>query len=228
MRLRESRDAFVHAIDIAQESGAGTLIYVGRFDLAEFAVVLDPGEPLRSARRAFYAGMVAVTDALRAYAPPNKEIVIDWPDAIRIDGGLVGGGRLGWPRSAREDEVPRWLVFGAMIRTVAMTEGESGVQPLASALDQEGFGEAGAVQVLESFARHLMLAADSWQAEGFDGVAREYLSRLSREREIARRIDVNGDLLVRPIGTSETLRHDLTRALAAPSWLDPKLGGPRL
>ena len=96
MRLRESRDAFAHALDIAEASGAGTLVYVGRFDLAEFAVVLEPNEPLRTARRAFYAGMVALTDALRAYAPPNKSVSIDWPDAIRIDGGLVGGGRLGW------------------------------------------------------------------------------------------------------------------------------------
>ena len=114
-------------------------------------------EPLRTARRAFYAGMVALTDALRAYAPPNKPVTIDWPDAIRIDGGLVGGGRLGWPSSAKEDEPPPWLVFGAMIRTVAMTDEEPGVHPLASALEQEGFGEAGAVQVTESFARHLML-----------------------------------------------------------------------
>ena len=31
MRLRECRDAFAHAIEIAEESGAGTLTYVGRF-----------------------------------------------------------------------------------------------------------------------------------------------------------------------------------------------------
>src|SRR5690348_2181413 len=155
VRLREGRDAFAHAVDIAAESGAGTLTYVGRFDLAEFAVVLEPNEPLRTARRAFYAGMVALTDALRAYAPPNKEIAIDWPDAIRVDGGLVGGGRLGWSPCVEED-APRWLVFGAMIRIVAMTDKEPGVRPLASALDEEGFGETGAVQLTESFARHLM------------------------------------------------------------------------
>jgi hypothetical protein len=228
VRLRESRDAFSHAFDIAAESGAGTLVYVGRFDLAEFAVVLEPNEPLRTARRAFYAGMVALTDALRAYAPPNKEVAIDWPDAIRIDGGLVGGGRLGWPASAQEGEPPPWLVFGAMIRTVAMTDKEPGVHPLGSALEQEGFGEAGAVQVTESFARHLMLAIDTWQVDGFGGVAREFLSRLSPERQVSRRIDENGDLLTRRLGTDETGRRDLVQALGKPSWLDPKLGGPGL
>ena len=53
VRLRESGEAFAHALDIAEESGAGTLVYVGRFDLVEFAVVLEPTEPLRTARRAF-------------------------------------------------------------------------------------------------------------------------------------------------------------------------------
>lgn len=228
VRLREGGDAFAHAIDIAEESGAGTLTYVGRFDLAEFAVVLEPGEPLRSARRAFYAGMVALTNALRAYAPPNKEVAIDWPDSVRIDGGLVGGGRLAWPQSAQEDEPPRWLVFGAMIRTVALTEEGAGIHPLASALDQEGFGEAGAVQVTESFARHLMLATDAWQVDGFDSVAREYLSRLAHEAQAVRGIDDNGDLLIRPVGGGEVRRRDLRKVLAAPSWLDPRLGGPRL
>jgi biotin-(acetyl-CoA carboxylase) ligase len=228
VRLRESRDAFTHAIEIAEESGAGTLTYVGRFDLTEFAVVLEPGEPLRTARRAFYAGMVALTDALRAYAPPNKEIAIDWPDAIRVDGGLVGGGQLGWPSSAKEDEPPRWLVFGAMIRTVAMTEKEVGLHPLASALDHEGFGEAGAIQVTESFARHLMRALDAWQADGFDGIAHEFLSRLPRVRQTTYGIADNGDLLMRRIGTNTTDRNDLRSGLLSPSWLDPKLGGPRL
>src|SRR6266481_6331820 len=165
--LREVGDAFARAQEIAGDEGAGTLVWVGRFDLVEFAVVLEPDEPLRAARRAFYAGMAALTDALRAYAPPNKTVTIDWPDAIRIDGGLVGGGRLGWPPSAKEDEAPPWLVFGAMIRTVSMTDAPLGILPLSSALEQEGFGDAGAVQVPESFARHLMLAIDAWQVDGF-------------------------------------------------------------
>jgi hypothetical protein len=226
VRLRESRDAFAHAVDIGEERGAGTLTYVGRFDLAEFAVVLEPGEALRTARRAFYAGMIALSDALRAYAPPNKEIAFDWPDAIRVDGGLVGGGRLGWPPSAKEDAPPRWLVFGAMIRTVAMTE--AGLHPRASALDQEGFGESGTIQIMESFARHLMRATETLQVDGFKAVAREFQTRLVRERQTSRVIADNGDLLVRRIGTDRTERHDLREALASPSWLDPKLGGPRL
>ena len=65
VRMREFGDAFDHAIALAPEKGAGTLVHVGRFDLAEFALVLEPEEPLRSARRAHYAGMAALTDAVK-------------------------------------------------------------------------------------------------------------------------------------------------------------------
>ena len=92
--LREVGDAFAHAKANAAELGAGTLVYVGRFDLAEFAVVLEPDEPLRGARRAFYAGMAALADALAAHAPPEKPIVCGWPDALHVDFGLVGGGAI--------------------------------------------------------------------------------------------------------------------------------------
>ncbi len=228
VRLRESGEAFAHALETAGRSGAGTLVYVGRFDLAEFAVVLEPSEPLHSARRAFYAGMVALTDALRAYAPPNKPVTIDWPDAVRVDGGLVGGGRLGWPKSVREDETPPWLVFGAMIRTVAMTETEAGVHPLASALQEEGFGEIGAVEVTESFARHLMVAFDRWQADGFGAVAHQYLALIERQKQTSRRIEANGNFVVQRLGGEKAAPIELAQVLAKPTWLDPDSGGPRL
>jgi biotin-(acetyl-CoA carboxylase) ligase len=225
--LREVGDAFAHAVDIASMQGAGTLVYVGRFDLAEFAVVLEPEEPLGTARRAFYAGMTALTDALLAYAPPEKPVTIDWPDAIRIDGGLVGGGRLAWPGDTADDEIPPWLVFGGMIRTVSMSEEDAGLYPFASALDQEGFEDISAAQVVESFARHLMVATDAWQSYGFAEVAKEYIQRLVRDVNITRRIDANGDLLTRRVGKTDVGRQALLPALAAPSWLDAESGGPR-
>src|SRR5262245_59645223 len=77
--LREVGDAFAHAKAIAAEQGAGTLVYVGRFDLAEFAVVLEPEEPLRTARRAFYTGCAALGDALTVHAPPEKLVEFEWP-----------------------------------------------------------------------------------------------------------------------------------------------------
>src|SRR6187549_2184712 len=169
--LREVGDAFAHAKANAAELGAGTLVFVGRFDLAEFAVVLEPEEPLRSARRAFYAGMTALTDALIAHAPPEKPIACGWPDAIYIDQGLVGGGQLAWA-GGPEDEPPGWLVFGGMIRTVSMADGEPGLRPLSTAIEEEGFDDAGAAELVGSFARHLMVHIDAWQEFGFSAVAK--------------------------------------------------------
>jgi hypothetical protein len=224
--LREVGDAFVYARANAVHLGAGTLVFVGRFDLAEFAVVLEPDEPLRTARRAFYAGMVALTDALIAQAPPEKPITCVWPDTIHVDGGLVGGAQFAWS-DGPEDEPPDWLVFGGMIRTVSMAEGDPGLRPLSTAIGDEGFDEAGAAELVGSFARHLMLQIDTWQEFGFKEIAKPYLSRFKPEEGVRRGIDDNGDLLVRRIGEVDAERRPLIAALATTSWLDPATRGPR-
>ena len=225
--LREVGDAFAHAVRAAAEEGAGTLVHVGRFDLAEFAVVLEPDEPLETARRALYAGLTALADALAVHAPPERPITFEWPDAVGVDGGLVGGARLAWPSGADENEPPAWLVFGAMIRTVAMGEAEPGVRPLSAALEEEGFVDLGSGRLVESFARHLMVALDAWQEKGFAEVAKNYLTRLATEKGVRREIDASGDLLVRRMGSPDLERRSLVHALARPSWLDPATGGPR-
>ncbi len=227
VRLREVGDAFAHAISIAAEQGAGTLVYVGRFDLAEFAVVVEPDEPLLKARRVFYAGMSALADALATYAQPETSIVIEWPDSLYVNHGLVGGGRLAWPDGVRETETPPWLVFGGMIRTVSMTGNEPGLNPLVTALEEEGFTDVLSGHVVESFARHLMVALDSWQETGFAAVARSYIERLPREQSVRRDIDDNGDLLIRRAGKAGVAREKFLPRLAQPAWFDPAVKGPR-
>ena len=225
--LREVGDAFSHATAVAAREGAGTLVYVGRFDLAEFAVVLEPDEPLVSARRAFYVCMVALYDALVVHAPPERPIEIRWPDAILVDGGLVGGGRLAWPVGTAASSVPDWLVFGASIRLVGLSREEAGLRPLATALEQEGFDDVGSGRLVESFARHLMLALDAWRAGELAAVTRRYVDRLRLEKGAIPSLAREGDLLVRWRGKAEPDRHALAEALATPTWLDPASGGPR-
>jgi biotin-(acetyl-CoA carboxylase) ligase len=237
--LREVGDAFAHAVAIATDEGAGTLVHVGRFDFAEFAVVLEPDEPLRTARRAIYTGMCALGDALAAIAPPNKAINFDWPDAVWVDGGLVGGARLAWPSQADVDEPPAWLVFGVMIRLVTMGEDEPSLPPIAAVFSDEGSGTADGGVLAAHFARHLMTAFDIVQDKGFDEVARNYLARLApeggelrkagpadRPNAIRRDIDHEGNLLIRYRDTGKVERRSLAAALAAPSWLDPLRGLP--
>jgi biotin-(acetyl-CoA carboxylase) ligase len=227
IRLREVGDAFAHAVAIAPKKGAGTLVHVGRFDLAEFAVVLEPDEPLLKARRTFYAGMAALADALAAHAQPDTSITIDWPDSLLVNQGLVGGGRLAWPHDIAEDQTPEWLVFGGMIRTVSMSGVEPGLNPLVTALEEEGFTDVMSTHLVESFARNFMRIVDSWQESGFAAVTKSYIERLPREQGARRDIDVNGDLMLRRMGKVDVTRQKLLPRLAQPAWFDPATRGPR-
>jgi hypothetical protein len=225
--LREVGDAFAHAQTIAPDQGAGTLVHVGRFDLSEFALVLEPEEPLASARRVFYAGMVALRDALLAHAPPERPITIGWPGTVYVDGGLIGGARLAWPAGAADAEVPDWLVFGASIRLVALGKEEAGLRPLVTALGEEGFDDLGSGRLVESFARHFMAALDSWRMGEIATVIKSYLESLHVEKGAIPSLGSEGDLLLRWRGQPEPDRHVLAAALGAPSWLDSASGGPR-
>lgn len=216
--LREAGDAFAHACAHAAELGAGTLVFVGRFDVAEFAVVLEPEEALAAARCAFYAGMAALVDALAALAPPETPITIEWPDQLMVNRGLVGGGRLGWPQRADEQARPDWLVFGAVVRLVSIRRGEA-LHPRSASLADAEFGEVGIERLVEGFARHLMVAIDRWQMGEFGAIARDYLARLWPEPGTWRQIDASGNLRIYRPGGERIACLDLRAALATPSWL---------
>src|SRR6516164_6659169 len=205
LRLREYGDAFAHAIAVAPKRGAGTLVHVGRFDLAEFAVVLEPKDPLAKARRAFYAGMAALADTIAAAAPPETAI------------------HMAWPAKMEANKIPDWLVFGSMIRTANKTTVDPGLTPNLTALDEEGFAEITSNHVIESFARNLMLLLNDWQESGFAAVSKAYCERLSPENGKNWHIDDNGDLI--SLNANRQMeRKALLPRLAKPAWLDV-LGG---
>src|SRR4051794_40962059 len=226
--LRELGDAFVHGCKIAATAGAGTLVWVRRYDLVEFAVVLEPDEPLQSARRAFFAGMNAVGEAIAAHCPPEREVSFQWPDTILFDAGLLGGARLGWPKDCAATEVPAWLVFGVMLRAADMAHVNEVQAAAGVSLLGEGFTMVDTEAIIESFARHLMSAFDRWNERGFEAIARDYLERLARRSADERRaLDRNGDLLTKPAGGGPPQRQSLVDALAAPAWYDPRERGPK-
>jgi hypothetical protein len=217
--LREAGDAYLHATRIAETAGAGTFVHVGRFDLAEFAVVLEPEFSLREARCAIYGGLVAMADALAVSAPPEKSIAFTWPDSIHIDLGLVGRARLGWPAEAEEGIPPRWLIFGGIIQTANGHDETPGVHPFSTSLDREGF-DTGSARFFESFTRHFMAVLDAWERDGLSDIARRYLQRLSPATTAPRSIDNNGDLLIGAAVDPRVERRSLAESLSQVSWLD--------
>jgi len=227
VKLGNIGDAFGHAWANAAELGAGTLVFVDRFDVAEFAVVLETDERLTAARRTFCAGMVALYDTIASLAPPRKLIAIEWPDALRVDGALVGGGRLAWPMGADEYAAPEWLVFGASIRTASVSKNEPDVDSPMTTLEAEGFDDPRPERLVEKFARQLLAADDRLQEIGFAAVAKAYVSRLARQRGVRHDIAENGDLVTsRRDGPAE--RRALVPMLAMPRWVDAPYGGQRV
>ena len=226
--LREHRDAFEHAQMIAAAEGAGTFVWVRRFDTIEAAVVLEPEQALVEARCALFAGMNAAADALGQYCPPEKPLVFSWPDTVLLDGGIIGGCRLASPPAARDTEPPDWLVLGLHIRSAVQ------MSPLhtfdkGTSLENEGFEVMDGTRILESFSRHLMAAFDGWRANGFKSVADRYLARIPAVKGRRLGLDPNGDLLQHNHDNAKLVtRLPLTAALTAPQWIDPKTGQPWL
>lgn len=214
--LREAGDAFDHALAIASDKGAGTLVWARRFGLAEFAVVLEPEDRLCLARRAFYAGMNALGDTLTVHAPPQCAITFDWPDGVRVDDALVGGVRLAWPPT-REDAPPDWIVLGIMVRTVVMKAGEPGLRPHLGGLDEQGFEELSPGALIEDWTRYFLRELADWDEFGFAAARTRWLTRAAKP-----------GLSIHDDGDAEQSgkRRSLADALAEPSWMDPDTGAP--
>jgi len=224
--VREAGDAFRHATTLWEKS-AGTLVWARRFQLAEFAVVLEPIEPLAEARLAFFAAMNALADTLAVHCPPEKPVAFGWPDTLLLDGGVLGGGRLCWSEGCGEDETPDWLVFGAMLRTGGPYHTEPGEWTRGVALGEEGIWDVQPAEIVESFARHLMSALHNWTEFGPRHEVSRWMDRLQKPAGSHAYLDEAGNLCTGPEGGQQETR-PLAEALAEPSWLDPKTGEPWL
>jgi hypothetical protein len=228
-RPRPPSDAFGQACREAAPGGAGTLVWSRSPDLVDLALVLEPEEPLRTARRAFLACMSALADAVGSCAPPDKPITLQWPDTLCFDGARLGGGRLAWPEGCGEEDEPDWLVFGATLIGSKAAAGDPGLTPESTSLEEEGFEPADRDRMVGSFARQLLRTLDLWSERGFPAVADGYLRRMARDGvRGGRRIDGNGDLLIGPEGGPDEERRALMAGLRGAAWLDPSTGTPRL
>ncbi len=222
----EGEAVFERAVAQAGDLGAGALLHGVRGHALSTAVVLEPDEPLASARRAFSIVMVAIRDALASHCPPERDIRFAWPDTILYDGARLGGGRMAWPDNCPEDDVPAWLVVGIdLIRTRPPLSAGKAFLGSISLREEEFFDDA---ELIESFSRHLMRLVSLHEAGEQSEIVDAYLHRLADGMDgAALSLADNGDLLERS-ADGRIERRSLTDGLATMRWLDPKTGEPRL
>ncbi len=106
--LREAGNAFAHAKSIAAKEGAGTLVWVRRFDLVEFALVIEPDEPLRDGPAHDLCGDGGACRCARRARAAGAF------DRVRLAGHDLRRGRGGGRRRA-------WLAQGRRRRQAAAT-----------------------------------------------------------------------------------------------------------
>lgn len=226
-------DPFEQA-QIAAERGVpeGTLVWSSRPDALDAAVVLLPDTNLERALPVVYAALVGAGDCVGALAPPQVAVTFGWPDRIEVNGATAGGIRAAAPAAASAD-APPWLVIGVTV-AVARAPGapEPGYDRGRTTLHDEGCGEIGALDLLESFGRHFLHWVHRWQEDGFRALRDAYVSRatgfgtplvltLDGERyegAFMGLTDTGGLLLVHGGATRSVA---LSRALRAPTWTYP-------
>lgn len=214
VRLREADDAYRAAMREGAAQGAGTLFHVGRFDTIEFALVLEPEEPLKVSRKIAFAGMNALGAALAHAAPPEMPLGFVYPLGVRVDGADLGRARLGVPAGTGEDDVPEFLVFAVDLRAQALAGAPREVIAHSAFLAEEGFDSLHGEELAASFCRHFMAEAEEWRERGFREIGARYLARLERNNSGRHGLSATGDLVLDVAGTEVVLAR-LAEALAA-------------
>ncbi|SFL19541.1 biotin/lipoate--protein ligase family protein [Methylorubrum salsuginis] len=222
-------DAHDEACRLAQEGAeAGTLLLAESGGTLSLAVVLAPDEPLGGARRALFAGMWALIEAIGGFGPPEIPVVVSWPDTLHFNEARLAGGRLGWPEGCTDEAVPDWLVFSASLIASKRHAGDPGLTPDSTSLEEEGFPADLARPLAESFARFLTKAFEIWTEDGFQHLAGRYLDHLALPPQAREAQIVDDGSLRLTFAPGVTEDRPLRPALVQPAWRDPETGTVRL
>ncbi len=222
----KKKDPCKEAARAAHDGAAdGTLFWSRRADRADCAVVLEPDQPLGTARLVCYIAMLAIGDALGALVPPTTNVEFGWPDRILVNGAIAGGIRM-----TAGDGAEPWLVVGVTVQVAGDPDDDSpGRERDRTSLYEEGCAKVGAAELVESFARYFLNWVNRWQDDGFAPVKVAWLARAAelgapitldlagrRHAGTFRGLDDAGELV---LGGSEDRRTvGLADALRSPTW----------
>lgn len=223
VRAAAGRGAFADACRRAANLGAGGFVHRLGPDLLDIAIVFEPEAPLASARRLLLLGVDALAATLVAVAPPGTLVAIAYPDAVTLNGVIVGGARLVAVPATPQDAVPDAVVLGLMVRIDAAA-GEPGQWTRGSTLVEEGVEALDPAAFAELLSAHVLSGVDRWLTDGFDPIGRSVLARLGAAGGLNLRLDDAGALID---GTGQRVA-DLSAAAEIATWLDPATETPWL
>ncbi len=170
----------------------GTLLWVGRDDKLDCAVILHPDDPLKRAVLVAYVAMLGLGDALSVVVPPLTEVTYTWPNRIEANGADVATVGIEVPNGAAAGSVPGWLVVFAGANVAPLPTKGSKVDLSVTSLAEEGCHGVGPAELLEAFARHFLTWVNRWQDDGFEPVRAMWLRHAPAPGETID-IDVAGE-----------------------------------
>lgn len=152
-----------------------TLACADRPDRLDCSIVLDPGMALGEARLVVYVGMLALRDALGAVIPPGIDVTYRWPNLIEANIAPVARVDLHAPGAKTAAATPRWMTLRAVVALSTAIDGDPDAPAFETTIADEGGPEVTSVELLESFARHLLTWMNRWEEEGFAQVRARWL-----------------------------------------------------
>lgn len=165
MAVADGADPFGAACALAAEGcDAGTVLYSIQTDRLRAALVFAPEVALADAMAVLVVCGVGFQNALGALSPPEVAVHLDWDGGIRVNGGRCGKLRVA-ANTGDPDLVPGWMVVGFDLSLIRFADAP-GVTPDVTSLYDEGCADVEPVQLVEAWARHLLVWLNRWLEEG--------------------------------------------------------------
>lgn len=163
----EARDSPLARAATAARTGdwsPGTVYWSPDEDALSAALLLAPDRPLGDAMLAVFAVSCGLHDCVGALAPPETAVTHLWPDRILVNGAACGAIGVAVPETDPET-MPAWLAVSVGLQ-LAPIPGDPGDEPGRTSLAEEGCGDLGARELIESWARHTLVWIHRWMEDG--------------------------------------------------------------
>ncbi|WP_208349522.1 biotin/lipoate--protein ligase family protein [Pseudaestuariivita rosea] len=152
---------------------AGLVVHNVQADRLRAAMVFAPEVPLDQAMVMLPACGIGFQNALGALAPPEVAVHLEWAGGIRVNGASCGFFQAA-SSGTDGSQAPDWLVIGLEVPFIQPSNAP-GLTPDQTALYDEGCVDIDPAQLLESWARHMLVWINRWSDEGTGPLHREWM-----------------------------------------------------